>query len=61
MTTADIKRLGLILAIQAEIEGMKVENEIIKMKGDLPIYREDSFFQLSINLRDIIHKKDEEL
>ena len=27
MESYDIKRLGLILAIQAEIEGMKIENE----------------------------------
>lgn len=52
MTTADIKRLALILAVQAEIEGMKISNT----------YYEDRHFQeKAAQLRNLAYCHDDEL
>lgn len=61
MNKFDIKRLGLILAIQAEIEGMKAENAYSAANGREPIYDEKDFVYMAEQLRNIVNKKDEEL
>lgn len=61
MTTADIKRLGLILAIQAEIEGMKAENEFRSISELSPAYGQKNFDQKADEIRDIVNKHDDQL
>jgi len=59
METADIKRLGLILAIQAEIEGMKAENEYRCISDLSPAYVRKNFDQKADEIRDIVYKNDD--
>ena len=61
MKTADIKRLGLILAVQAEIEGMKSENTLIERQGYSPVYDETYFCQKAEEIREIVNKHDDQL
>ena len=61
MTKSDIIRLSLVLAIQAEIEGMKAENEYRKINGDSVGYRGSHFEQKAIELRDIAASHDAQL
>lgn len=60
MTSYDIKRLALILAIQAEIDGMKIANKI-SSKYDIGYYFEDEFIKKANEIRDIANKHDEQL
>lgn len=59
MKTADIKRLGLILAIQAEIEGMKAENGYRYVNDLSPAYGQKNFDQKADEIRDIVYKNDD--
>ena len=61
MKTADIKRLGFILAVQAEIEGMKVTNSERLANGLSPAYDEYSFSCMAEEIRDIVNKHDDQL
>ena len=61
MTTADIIRFSLVLAIQAEIDGMKAENEYRKQNGDSVGYRDSHFEQKAIELRDLAACHDDQL
>lgn len=45
---------GELLALYAEIEGMKVENHIREIEGDSPMYREDSFIYIANQIREHI-------
>ena len=49
----DVKRLGLILAVQAEIEGMKSENELRKSSGESMAYTGEDFQVKAEELRNI--------
>ena len=46
----DVKRLALILAVQAEIDGMKAHNDIRKANGHEPDYSLQYFFEKSYEL-----------
>lgn len=61
MKTADIKRLGLILAVQAEIEGMKSENTLRERQGYSLAYDETYFCQKAEEIREIVNKHDDQL
>ena len=61
MTVYDIQRLALVLAVQAEIEGMKAENEFRKQNGDSIAYREDHFKSKAQDLRDWAYTHDHQL
>lgn len=61
MNIYDIKRLGLILAIQSEIEGMKAENSQRKLLGHSMVYTQYDFNERSEELRSIVYKHAEEL
>jgi len=61
MTTYDIKRLALVLAVQADIEGMKVENLIRTSNGLSPAYSEDAFDRKANELRYLADVHDEQL
>jgi hypothetical protein len=56
MDSYDIKRLALILAIQAEIEGMKAFNTQREMEGNSIGYNQTSFDEMANQLRDIAYK-----
>jgi hypothetical protein len=43
MDEYDIKRLALVLAVQAEIEGMKSDNEFCDQLGDTPNFKKSDF------------------
>jgi len=61
MTTADIKRLGLILAVQAEIEGMKAENKQRERHDYSMAYSNSDFFDQAEKIREIVNKHDDQL
>tara|TARA_R110000850_G_C9724892_1_gene442686 strand:- start:64 stop:252 length:189 start_codon:yes stop_codon:yes gene_type:complete len=56
-----VKRLALVLAVQAEIEGMKSENERFKIYGDDPAYCEDAFGLKAHELENLAHANDDQL
>lgn len=61
MTTYDIKRLALVQAVMAELEGMKIKNAE-RLQDDMsPAYPEDHFYDKAYELRDIAAKHDEQL
>jgi len=57
----DIKRLALVLATQAEIEGMKAANKQREIQNDSMAYPEDSFFDKANELRNLAYANDEQL
>lgn len=57
----DIRRFGLILALQSEIEAMKAENEIRKHQGLAPAYGEDQFYNKAEEIRSIVYSPNEKL
>jgi hypothetical protein len=56
----NVKRLALILAIQAEIEGMKAENMLCEQQGFSPAY-DDGFREKADDLRNLAYAHDEQL
>lgn len=61
MTDYTVKRLALILAIQAEIEGMKAENlQRISVNYSME-YNESDFKAKSEELRELAYKHDYQL
>ena len=58
MTSADIKRLGLILAVRTEIEGMKAEN--LQHPLSQP-YGEYDFKLKADKIVEIVNKHDDQL
>ena len=61
MTTADIKRLALVLAVQADIEGMKALNAYRIGLGHGIAYSESDFFAQAEELRSLAFKHDDQL
>lgn len=61
MTHYDVKRLALVLAKQAEIEGMKASNDHCKAIGREPNYNQIAFEQMANQLLDIANMHDEQL
>jgi hypothetical protein len=57
----DIKRLALILAIQAEIEGMKAFNKEREINGASLGYTEADFGSMADQFRDLANKHNEQL
>ena len=53
MEDSVVKRLALVLAIQAEIEGMKVENLEREFRGESLAYGEDAFLIAAEDLRSL--------
>ncbi|MGV8135905.1 MAG: hypothetical protein AB2L20_11880 [Mangrovibacterium sp.] len=56
----NIKRLALILAVQAEIESMKVENLVREQNGMSPAFNE-AFLDKACELRNLAYATDEQL
>jgi len=61
MNKCDIKRLGLILALQAEIEGMKFENLQREQFQNSHAYADKDFFNKAADIRVIIYATDNEI
>ncbi|MCP4392849.1 MAG: hypothetical protein GY804_01045 [Alphaproteobacteria bacterium] len=61
MTDSSVKRLGLILAVKAELEGMKIENTRCKLNDLPPAYDVNCFFQLAEELRRLVNMHDQQL
>jgi len=58
MTEYDVKRLALVLAVQAEIEGMKAANLIRKHRNEPPSYNEGDFQIKASRLEDLAYSHD---
>ena len=61
MEDSAVKRLGLILAVQAEIEGLKAENEFRKAINDSVTYGEEVFIKMAEEIRTIVYKHPDQL
>lgn len=61
MNNYDVKRLALVLAVQAEIEGMKAENEVRKQNNEAPSYGDGEFFEKALELTNLAHAHDDQL
>lgn len=61
MTNYDIKRLALVLAVQAEIEGMKAENLQRDQQEMSPAYPNEMFQDMAEQLRNLAAMHDEQL
>lgn len=61
MNEYDIKRLALILAIQAEIEGMKAENLQREHQNYAVAYDDASFQEMAERLRNLAHCHNDQL
>lgn len=55
----NVKRLALVLAIQADIEAMKTENDLRKIQGFSPAYGESSFWDKGEELRNLAYTPDD--
>jgi hypothetical protein len=61
MNNYDVKRLAFILAIQAEIEGMKAENKYREINGHDLTYGDGDFEVKATELRNLAYTHDENL
>jgi hypothetical protein len=61
MNSYDVKRLALVLAIQAEIEGMKAENKNREQLNHSMAYTEHDFNNQAERLRELAYAHDEQL
>mgnify|MGYP001809891105 CR=1 FL=1 len=61
MNGYDVKRLALILAVQAEIEGMKAENVHYQNNWQRSVYGVEEFERKAKELRDLANSHDEQL
>jgi len=61
MNEYDIRRLGLILSIQADIEAMKIKNKEREIAGDAPAYDEMAFRDAAEDLRKYVYAHKEQL
>ena len=61
MNEYDVKRLAEVLAIQAEIEGMKAENRISMLEYEKNTYCEEDFYTKAEELRITASKHNEQI
>ena len=57
----NVKRLALVLAVQAEIEGMKAENKQREIQGDSMAYTDKDFSEKANELTNLAYATDEQL
>ena len=57
----DVKRLALVLAVQAEIEGMKAANVQRSSIGSSLAYDHQDFYSKSCELENLAHAHNEQL
>ncbi len=61
MDEYDVKRLALVLAVQAEIEGMKAANDGSKYFQREPDYHEGHFQEKAMELTNLAHMHRDQL
>lgn len=61
MNDYTVRRLALVLAVQAEIEGMKAENMRREQQGCSMAWTETDFCQKAEELRNLAYAHDEQL
>ena len=61
MTHYDVKRLALVLSVQAEIEAIKAENTLRAMKAESPVYSKAEFMVCAHQLQTYAYAPDEQL
>jgi hypothetical protein len=61
MDSYDVKRLALILAVQAEIEGMKADNENRKQNNHSMAYTDSDFAEKATELRNLAYIHNDQL
>lgn len=61
MENYDVKRLALVLAVQAEIEGMKAENMLREQNNESPAYGSKQFNDLAERLSNLAYCHNEQL
>ncbi len=61
MNEYDVKRFALVLALQAEIEGMKAENTQRELWLHELTYTEDNFKEMAEKIRNLAYCHNEEL
>lgn len=61
MNEYDVKRLALVLATQAEIEGMKADNDLCQVHSCNPRHDYSDFIRKSNELRELANKHNEQL
>lgn len=61
MTHYDVKRLALVLSVQAEIEGMKAENALRALNNESPAYGQEQFMVCAHQLQTYAYAADEQL
>lgn len=57
----DVKRLALVLAVQAEIEGMKAENKQCEIEGSNLCYSDQKFQDKALELKNLAYAHNEQL
>ena len=57
----NVRRLALVLAKQAEIEGMKAENTLRDHRGETPTYNEGHFQDKVNDLENLAYSHNEQL
>lgn len=61
MTDAGVKRLILVSALEAEMQGMIAENKQREIEDKSMAYTDESFATLAEQMREIAYKHDEQL
>lgn len=61
MNEYDVRRLALVLSIQAEMEGMKAENMLRDQNNESPAYGADQFNEISHRLTSLAYAHNEQL
>jgi hypothetical protein len=61
MDQYDVKRLALVLAIQAEIEGMKAFNQQRAVLNESPGYNQSEFNDMAQQLRNLAYLHNDQL
>jgi len=61
MDHLDVRRLALILAVQAEIEGMKATNDLRRLLKELPSYENNDFTSKAEELKNLSYVCDSQL
>jgi len=57
----EVRRLALVLSVQAEIEGMKVANFVRKTNREAPAYNIESFQEKASELQNLAYCHGEQL
>ena len=61
MNTSNVKRLALILAKQAEIEGMKANNAICESRGEIMEFDIQHFDEKAAELENLAYAHNEQI